>query len=83
VGSAPVNYSPTPNIQPVTKTSLTAKKQDGPQIGSGHNFAPKPYGGPQVSYITGVGVYRMASQKYFLCIDISKIIKLRSKRRRG
>ncbi|XP_061936193.1 PDZ and LIM domain protein Zasp-like isoform X17 [Apis cerana] len=31
------------NIAPVTKTSLAAKKQDGPLIGSGHNFSPKPF----------------------------------------
>lgn len=30
-------------ISPVTKTSLAAKKQDGPLIGSGHNFSPKPF----------------------------------------
>nr|XP_050850001.1 PDZ and LIM domain protein Zasp isoform X1 [Vespula vulgaris] len=40
--------SPTPavsagNITPVTKTSLAAKKQDAPLIGSGHNFSPKPF----------------------------------------
>lgn len=40
--------SPTPsipanNVSPVTKTSLAAKKQDGPLIGSGHNFSPKPF----------------------------------------
>lgn len=53
VGPAPVNFTPASNIQPVTKTSLAAKKQDGPHIGGGHNFAPKPYGGPQVSYEMG------------------------------
>ncbi|KAK2585509.1 hypothetical protein KPH14_010160 [Odynerus spinipes] len=31
------------NITPVTKTSLAAKKQDAPLIGSGHNFSPKPF----------------------------------------
>ncbi|XP_076753181.1 PDZ and LIM domain protein Zasp isoform X6 [Xylocopa sonorina] len=31
------------NITPVTKTSLAAKKQEGPYIGSGHNFSPKPF----------------------------------------
>ncbi|XP_076639836.1 PDZ and LIM domain protein Zasp [Colletes latitarsis] len=31
------------NIAPVTKTSLAAKKQDGSNIGSGHNFSPKPF----------------------------------------
>ncbi|XP_033222499.1 PDZ and LIM domain protein Zasp isoform X2 [Belonocnema kinseyi] len=40
--------SPTPsipanNVSPVTKTSLAAKKNDGPLIGSGHNFSPKPF----------------------------------------
>ncbi|KAK1127042.1 hypothetical protein K0M31_004653 [Melipona bicolor] len=31
------------NIAPVTKTSLAANKKDGPHIGSGHNFSPKPF----------------------------------------
>ncbi|KAK0171390.1 hypothetical protein PV328_009129 [Microctonus aethiopoides] len=31
------------NISPVTKTSLAAKKHEGPLIGSGHNFSPKPF----------------------------------------
>ncbi|KAK0179249.1 hypothetical protein PV327_008056 [Microctonus hyperodae] len=31
------------NISPVTKTSLAAKKNEGPLIGSGHNFSPKPF----------------------------------------
>lgn len=56
VGPAPVNYSPVPNVKPVTKTSLAAKKQDVPPVVSGHNFAPKPYGGPQVSSVTEVAV---------------------------
>jgi hypothetical protein len=55
VGPAPVNYSPVSNVKPVTKTSLAAKKQDVPPI-SGHNFAPRPYGGPQVSSVNGDGV---------------------------
>ena len=55
VGPAPVNYSPVPNVKPVTKTSLAAKRQDVPPV-SGHNFAPKPYSGPQVSSVTGDGV---------------------------
>jgi hypothetical protein len=54
VGPAPVNYSPVTNVKPVTKTSLSAKKQDVPPVGSGYNFAPKPYGGPQVSSVTGI-----------------------------
>lgn len=33
------------NIAPVTKTSLAANKKDGPHIGSGHNFSPKPFVG--------------------------------------
>ncbi|XP_026667216.1 uncharacterized protein LOC108622378 isoform X7 [Ceratina calcarata] len=45
---SPTLPSPSPtagltNITPVTKTSLAAKKQDGPLIGSGHNFSPKPF----------------------------------------
>lgn len=56
VGPAPVNYNPVTNVKPVTKTSLAAKKQDVPSVGSAHNFAPKPYGGPQVSSVTGVEV---------------------------
>ncbi|CAK9817331.1 PDZ and LIM domain protein Zasp [Anthophora plagiata] len=45
ISSALPSPSPTgmSNIAPVTKTSLTAKKQDGSHIGSGHNFSPKPF----------------------------------------
>ena len=56
VGPAPVNYSPATNVKPVTKTSLAAKKQDVQPGFSAHNFAPKPYSGPQVSSVTGDGV---------------------------
>jgi hypothetical protein len=55
VGPAPVNYNPVSNVKPVTKTSLAAKRQDVPPV-SGHNYAPKPYGGPQVSSVNGDGV---------------------------
>ncbi|XP_012272683.1 PDZ and LIM domain protein Zasp isoform X8 [Orussus abietinus] len=34
---------PASSIPPVTKTSLAPKKQEGPLIGSGHNFSPKPF----------------------------------------
>ncbi|KAF3427769.1 hypothetical protein E2986_11123 [Frieseomelitta varia] len=37
------------NIAPVTKTSLAANKKDGPHIGSGHNFSPKPFVGINLS----------------------------------
>ncbi|KAL0100056.1 hypothetical protein PUN28_019491 [Cardiocondyla obscurior] len=40
---APVHTVSAGNITPVTKTSLAAKKQDGPLIGTGHNFSPKPF----------------------------------------
>ncbi|XP_018349489.1 PREDICTED: PDZ and LIM domain protein Zasp isoform X7 [Trachymyrmex septentrionalis] len=40
---SPMHTAPAGNITPVTKTSLAAKKQDGPLIGSGHNFSPKPF----------------------------------------
>ncbi|GAB1868719.1 PDZ and LIM domain protein Zasp isoform X3 [Camponotus japonicus] len=40
---SPIHNASAGNIAPVTKTSLTAKKQDGPHIGSGHNFSPKPF----------------------------------------
>ncbi|XP_028048611.1 PDZ and LIM domain protein Zasp isoform X1 [Monomorium pharaonis] len=40
---SPVHTASTGNITPVTKTSLAAKKQDGPLIGTGHNFSPKPF----------------------------------------
>lgn len=40
---SPMHTASTGNITPVTKTSLAAKKQDGPLIGSGHNFSPKPF----------------------------------------
>ncbi|XP_012149253.1 PDZ and LIM domain protein 5 isoform X3 [Megachile rotundata] len=40
---SPSPTSSVSNITPVTKTSLAAKKQDGPLIGSGHNFSPKPF----------------------------------------
>ncbi|KAG5334425.1 ZASP protein, partial [Acromyrmex charruanus] len=40
---SPMHTVPAGNITPVTKTSLAAKKQDGPLIGSGHNFSPKPF----------------------------------------
>ncbi|XP_076547194.1 PDZ and LIM domain protein 5 isoform X10 [Osmia lignaria lignaria] len=40
---SPSPTSSVSNIAPVTKTSLAAKKQDGPLIGSGHNFSPKPF----------------------------------------
>ncbi|XP_072766086.1 uncharacterized protein [Anoplolepis gracilipes] len=40
---SPIHNAPASNIAPVTKTSLAAKKQDGPLIGSGHNFSPKPF----------------------------------------
>ncbi|XP_018361684.1 PREDICTED: PDZ and LIM domain protein Zasp isoform X7 [Trachymyrmex cornetzi] len=40
---SPMHTAPASNITPVTKTSLAAKKQDGPLIGSGHNFSPKPF----------------------------------------
>lgn len=63
VGPSPVNYSPTSNVQPVTKTSLSAKKQDVSHVGAGHNFAPKPYSGPQVSSITGVDM-NLTALKY-------------------
>ncbi|XP_011690040.1 PREDICTED: uncharacterized protein LOC105451361 [Wasmannia auropunctata] len=39
----PMHTASAGNIAPVTKTSLAAKKQDGPLIGSGHNFSPKPF----------------------------------------
>ncbi|XP_011872999.1 PREDICTED: uncharacterized protein LOC105564872 [Vollenhovia emeryi] len=39
----PMHTAPASNIAPVTKTSLAAKKQDGPLIGTGHNFSPKPF----------------------------------------
>ncbi|KYN05782.1 PDZ and LIM domain protein Zasp [Cyphomyrmex costatus] len=40
---SPMHTASAGNIAPVTKTSLAAKKQDGPLIGSGHNFSPKPF----------------------------------------
>uniref|UniRef100_A0A0C9RDT0 Zasp52_2 protein n=1 Tax=Fopius arisanus TaxID=64838 RepID=A0A0C9RDT0_9HYME len=40
---SPQPHAPIGNISPVTKTSLAAKKQEGPLIGSGHNFSPKPF----------------------------------------
>lgn len=40
---SPSPVSSVSNISPVTKTSLAAKKHDGPLIGSGHNFSPKPF----------------------------------------
>ncbi|XP_025073582.1 uncharacterized protein LOC105425203 isoform X2 [Pogonomyrmex barbatus] len=40
---SPMHTASAANIAPVTKTSLAAKKQDGPLIGSGHNFSPKPF----------------------------------------
>ncbi|XP_014477449.1 PREDICTED: PDZ and LIM domain protein Zasp isoform X2 [Dinoponera quadriceps] len=40
---SPMHTASTANIAPVTKTSLAAKKPDGPLIGSGHNFSPKPF----------------------------------------
>ncbi|XP_071569654.1 uncharacterized protein [Temnothorax nylanderi] len=40
---SPMHTAPASNIAPVTKTSLAAKKQDGPLIGGGHNFSPKPF----------------------------------------
>ncbi|XP_024939160.1 PDZ and LIM domain protein Zasp isoform X3 [Cephus cinctus] len=40
---SPQPAAPVSNVAPVTKTSLAAKKQDGPLIGSGHNFSPKPF----------------------------------------
>ncbi|XP_024880292.1 PDZ and LIM domain protein Zasp isoform X7 [Temnothorax curvispinosus] len=40
---SPMHTAPAGNIAPVTKTSLAAKKQDGPLIGGGHNFSPKPF----------------------------------------
>ncbi|XP_021917265.1 PDZ and LIM domain protein Zasp isoform X19 [Zootermopsis nevadensis] len=64
VGPAPVNFTPASNIQPVTKTSLAAKKQDGPHIGGGHNFAPKPYGGPQVNGISDPTVKSIVNKQY-------------------
>ncbi|XP_051156752.1 PDZ and LIM domain protein Zasp isoform X10 [Leptopilina boulardi] len=40
---SPTPSIPATNVSPVTKTSLVSKKQDGPLIGSGHNFSPKPF----------------------------------------
>ncbi|CAL1677261.1 unnamed protein product [Lasius platythorax] len=40
---SPIHTASAGNITPVTKTSLAAKKQDGPLIGGGHNFSPKPF----------------------------------------
>ncbi|XP_050464707.1 PDZ and LIM domain protein Zasp isoform X2 [Cataglyphis hispanica] len=40
---SPIHTAPAANVAPVTKTSLAAKKQDGPHIGGGHNFSPKPF----------------------------------------
>ncbi|XP_025992045.2 PDZ and LIM domain protein Zasp isoform X4 [Solenopsis invicta] len=40
---SPMHTASAGNITPVTKTSLAVKKQDGPLIGSGHNFSPKPF----------------------------------------
>ncbi|KAH0953879.1 hypothetical protein HN011_000694 [Eciton burchellii] len=40
---SPIHSASAGNIAPVTKTSLAARKQDGPLIGSGHNFSPKPF----------------------------------------
>ncbi|XP_044008229.1 PDZ and LIM domain protein Zasp isoform X23 [Aphidius gifuensis] len=40
---SPQPHAPVNNIPPVTKTSLAANKQDVQHIGSGHNFAPKPF----------------------------------------
>ncbi|XP_028982396.1 PDZ and LIM domain protein Zasp [Diachasma alloeum] len=40
---SPQPHMPVGNISPVTKTSLAAKKPEGPLIGSGHNFSPKPF----------------------------------------
>lgn len=40
---SPIHTASAGNIAPVTKTSLAAKKQDGPHAGSGHNFSPKPF----------------------------------------
>ncbi|XP_068081201.1 PDZ and LIM domain protein Zasp isoform X2 [Anabrus simplex] len=70
VGPTPtINSSPTANIQPVTKTSLAAKKPAAKPIGTGHNVAAKPFGAPQVNgepmvksivnkqYNTPVGMY--------------------------
>ncbi|PNF20664.1 hypothetical protein B7P43_G03022, partial [Cryptotermes secundus] len=64
VGPAPVNFTPTSNVQPVTKTSLSAKKQDVPHIGAGHNFAPKPYSGPQVNGIGDPTVKSIVNKQY-------------------
>lgn len=63
VGPAPVNYSPVSNVKPVTKTSLAAKRQDVPPV-SGHNFAPKPYGGPQVNGISDSTVRSIVNKQY-------------------
>ncbi|XP_063975117.1 PDZ and LIM domain protein Zasp isoform X3 [Diachasmimorpha longicaudata] len=40
---SPQPHVPVGNVSPVTKTSLAAKKPEGPLIGSGHNFSPKPF----------------------------------------
>lgn len=40
---SPQPTMPASAISPVTKTSLAAKKTEGPLIGSGHNFTPKPF----------------------------------------
>ncbi|PSN50731.1 PDZ and LIM domain protein Zasp [Blattella germanica] len=53
IGPAPVSFNAGGNVQPVTKTSLAAKQQNVPQIGSAHNFAPKPFGGAQ--QVNGIG----------------------------
>ncbi|XP_071442449.1 LIM domain-binding protein 3 isoform X5 [Hetaerina americana] len=68
--SKPNASVPLTNIQPVTKTSLAARKSEQAPIGSGHNVSAKPFGAvPQVNgtepikaivnkqYNTPVGMY--------------------------
>nr|CAD7196923.1 unnamed protein product [Timema douglasi] len=64
VGPTPKVGAPAGAVQPVTKTSLAARKPDSTPIGGGHNLTARPFGPAQAGWVgwrTQCGRYRLAA----------------------